>query len=102
MNLKILSNSFFHCEKIHVSGKKITSKPQSKPQNMRAKPSGCSFAMVLGVISPKIRTASVITTVETVTPFDSPISPTKNIVASDDATMLTMLLPIRIVVISLS
>ena len=103
LNLKILSSNFRHCENIQVSGKKITSSTNSTPLNARANPSGCSLAIVLGVISPNMSTASVITAVDTVTACElSDMSDTKNNVASDDATMFTMLFPISIVVISLS
>ena len=96
--------SLRHCEKIHVSGKNKISKNQIKPHSVRTKPSGCSLAIVLGVISPKISTVSVVTTVDTVTAADwfFVIIATKNIVASDVRTILTILLPISTVVISLS
>ena len=60
-------------------------------ENM-ANASGDSFAMLFGVTSPKMRMMMVMATVETVGPL-SPNSEMKNTVASDDAPMLTILLP---------
>ena len=65
--------------------------------------SGADFAKNLGVISPKIRTATVVTAVETTelsTPFVIIIA--KNSVDKVEAVMLTMLLQIKTVLISLS
>ena len=55
--------------------------------------------MVFGVISPKMRTTTVITIVDTVAARSllSPRTPVKNSVAIDDAAILTILLPIKIV-----
>ena len=63
--------------------------------------SGKSLATLLGVISPKISTTTVTTTVERVAPM-SPYSFTNSRVAMEDTAMFTMLLPIKIVEISLS
>ena len=63
--------------------------------------SGQSFATFFGVISPKIRTRTVRTTVETVAPM-SPYSLTKSTVPIDAAARLTMLFPISIVESNLS
>ena len=57
--------------------------------------SACSLAMFLGVTSPTSRITTVMTSVETVTPL-LPSARTNSTVASEDARMLTMLLPIRI------
>ena len=67
----------------------------SGAENM-ANASGLSFARLLGVISPKISTTTVITTVETVAPM-SPYRLTNRTVPMDAEAMLTMLLPIRMV-----
>ena len=57
--------------------------------------------MLLGEISPKIKTAMVITAVEMVAPFSSN-RPMKYTVPIDAKEMFTMLLPIKMVEISLS
>ena len=61
--------------------------------------SAFSFAIVFGVISPKISTTTVITIVLTVAPRSllSPKIPVKNSVAMDVEAIFTMLLPMRIV-----
>ena len=65
--------------------------------------SGQSFAMLFGEISPKIRTAIVITTVETDEPNVWSFKRfTKKIVPIEASAMFTMLFPISIVEISLS
>ena len=61
-----------------------------------AKLSGRSFAMLFGVISPKMSTTTVMTAVDTVAPL-SPSIWTNKTVAMELAEMLTMLLPMRIV-----
>ena len=63
-----------------------------------AKASGDSFAMLFGVISPKMRTTTVITAVETVAPISPPISLIKKTVAIEERAIFTILLPTRIVV----
>jgi glutamine phosphoribosylpyrophosphate amidotransferase len=50
----------------------------------RANLSGDSFAILFGEISPKIRTSTVVTIVETLAPFASPSIFTNKIVASED------------------
>ena len=66
-----------------------------------AKVSGALLARLLGVISPKIRTITVVTTVETVAP---PLASrvVNHTVAREVIAILTMLLPTRIVDSSLS
>ena len=71
---------------------------------LAAKLSANSFAMLFGVISPNINVITVTTIVETVaakSAFDLIIS-VKSKVAIVAAAILTILLPIRIVVINLS
>ena len=63
--------------------------------------SGKSLAMLFGVISPKISTKTVTTTVEIIAPT-SPYSFTKSRVPMDATAMFTILLPIKIVEINLS
>ena len=58
--------------------------------------SGASLARLLGEISPKISTRTVITAVETLTPA-LPIQLTNSMVPTDAKAMLTMLLPTRMV-----
>ena len=66
------------------------------------------LAITFGAISPKIRTATVITTVETVEPrllgsSTTPVNkPMKKIVAIDESAMFTILLPINTLVKNLS
>ena len=64
--------------------------------------SGISFAMLLGVISPKVRTSRVMTIVETVGPYTPPTRRVNSTVASEDAPMFTILFPIRMVLSRLS
>ena len=59
-----------------------------------AQPSACSLAMVLGLISPKVRMTRVKTTVEMVAPY-SGLSLVKNKVPRVAAVMLTILLPTK-------
>ena len=66
-----------------------------------AKLSGDSFARLLGVISPNIRTTIVITIVETVAP-ELPISLINHTVAMEERPIFTILLPTRMVESSLS
>lgn len=69
-----------------------------------AKLSGIDFAMYLGVISPKIRTATVMAAVEITDEFKPVLMRifAKKIAEIVEAERLTMLLPIKIVLISLS
>ena len=79
----------------------------TRPQVASEYPSAWSFAMVFGVISPKIRTTIVMIAVDIVAMRSSRAmmllsASIKNKVLMVDREMFTMLLPIRIVVISLS
>ena len=65
-----------------------------------AGPAGLFAALILarsGEISPKMRTSTVVTIVETLAPFASPSIFTNKIVASEDDKIFTILFPIRIV-----
>ena len=68
----------------------------------RANSSGDSFAKVLGEISPKISTMTVVTIVESEGPVSSPTQRMNNTVATDAEAMFTILLPIRMVDSNLS
>lgn len=61
--------SFFHWEKRKFSGVSTQIHRRIKGALTMAKRSGASFATLLGVISPKIRTTTVTTTVEIVAPM---------------------------------
>ena len=67
-----------------------------------AKASGCSLARLLGETSPKIRITMVSTVADTVGPRTSSMSLIKSTAPMVVATLLTMLLPIRMVDRSLS
>ena len=64
--------------------------------------SGCLLAMDLGVISPNVRTASVMMTVEASAPVSEPRRIENTRVARDVAPMFTRLFPMRMVVRNLS
>ena len=64
--------------------------------------SGISFARLLGVTSPKIRTTMVSTKVDTVAPRSGSSRRVNSTVPMDAAAMLTILLPMRMVESSLS
>jgi hypothetical protein len=66
-----------------------------------ANPSGTCVAMILGMISPKVMINTVMIIVAIHAP-PSPMSATAITVATDDAAMLTRLLPIKIVISALS
>jgi hypothetical protein len=68
---------------------------------LRAVNSGVSFASVFGEISPKTKSSTVITRVAIPTPF-APNKPIKSAVASADAVIFTILLPINTVERTLS
>ncbi len=59
--------------------------------------SGKSFAKLFGVISPKIRTTTVMTIVETVAPILLPHSSTNTMVPIDAKVIFTTLFPIKMV-----
>ena len=67
--LKKRETSFFHWEKRKFSGVSTQIQSRIKGALNMAKRSGVSFATLLGVISPKIKTTIVTTTVETVAPM---------------------------------
>ena len=67
--LKKREMSFFHWEKRKFSGVSTQIHRRIKGALTMAKRSGASFATLLGVISPKIRTTTVTTTVEIVAPM---------------------------------
>lgn len=58
--------------------------------------SGISLAKLFGDISPKMRTMTVMTTVDTLTP-EGPIRLTNRVVAREAAAILTILLPMSMV-----
>ena len=64
--------------------------------------SGDSFAMLLGDISPKISTTTVVTSVEMLGPLSSPSSRTNSTVANEALAILTILFPMRMVDSSVS
>ena len=96
-DLKICDNSFFHCANTKLSGVRIFTSTEMIGAENRANLSGDSFAILFGEISPKIRTSTVVTIVETLAPFASPSIFTNKIVASEDDKIFTILFPIRIV-----
>ena len=61
-----------------------------------------SFARLFGITSPNVSITSVSTTVDTRAALSGPTIAVASIVPSEDAVMFTMLLPISIVVITLS
>ena len=65
-------------------------------------PSEWSFARLFGITSPNVSITSVNTTVDTSAALSGPTIAVASIVPSEDAVMFTMLLPISIVVITLS
>ena len=67
-----------------------------------AKLSGASLAILLGDTSPKIRTTTVVTAVETLAPISSPRNLTNSRVEREALAIFTILLPIRMVERSLS
>ena len=68
-DLNIFDSSALSPIKAKLNGARITVKNLSIGAENIAKLSAFSFAMLLGDISPNIRTATVMTTVEIVTPF---------------------------------
>ena len=83
-------------------GLKMTSRTRMMPQILRHTFSGLRLAIDLGMISPNIRTRTVMTTVEATAPVSAPRRMAKNRVAMEVPAMLTRLFPIRTVVRSLS
>jgi len=77
-------------------GVKIKTKKRKSGAFLSAVNSGDSFAKVFGEMSPSKSTRIVITPVAMLTPFD-PNSPIKKAVASADAVIFTILLPIKTV-----
>ena len=76
-------------------------KKRSSGANAIAIRSGLSFARLFGEISPKMRTTTVSTMVDTGTPL-SPIHRVKSTVAIEATDRFTILLPIKMVERSLS
>ena len=101
-SLNTLRISVFSPEKTAQRGKRTTIKKRRSGYANSANASGISFAQVLGVISPKTSMTSVKTTVDIVGPAPLPKSSTNNRVASVEAVILTMLLPISSVKSTLS
>ena len=66
--LKRRARKFFQAPNSMFSGVKIVTRKPSTGAKAMAMVSGISFAMLLGVISPKVRTSRVMTMVETVGP----------------------------------
>ena len=97
-----LARNFFHAPNRAFSGVKIVTNALSTGAKAMARVSGISFAMLLGVISPKVRTSRVMTIVETVGPYTPPTRRVNSTVASEDAPMFTILFPIRMVLSRLS
>ena len=79
-----------------MSGVRSTISTRRDGVTARATASAFCLARLLGEISPKISTTTVMTTVERVTPA-SPTNRTNSTVAMDAAAILTMLLPMRMV-----
>ncbi len=75
---------------------KTISSRMKGPENM-AKDSACSFAMLLGLTSPKTSTTTVITMVETVGPALPPRALTNSRVEMVVEAMFTRLLPTKMV-----
>lgn len=98
---KTLLISFFHWVNRKFSGVSTTMNSLSSGWANMAKSSGRSLDMLLGVTSPKTRMMTVRATVDTVGPYwrNHLVHST---VATVVAVMLTMLLPMRMVVSSLS
>ena len=94
---KTLDSSFFHREKKKVAGVRITMKNRRMGAENRAKLSGDSLARLLGETSPKIKITMVSTTVDTAGPLVLPRRSIKSTADRVVATLLTMLLPIRMV-----
>ena len=95
-DLNIFDSSALSPIKAKLNGARITVKNLSIGAENIAKLSAFSFAMLLGDISPNIRTATVMTTVEIVTPFTGKYF-VNTIVAIEAEAMFTILFPIRIV-----
>ena len=100
---KSLATSFFQSPKTQLRGISTHMNTRSSGAEKRAKLSGASLATLFGVISPKISTTTVTTTVDTEAPLSESFSSLINVtVPMDDAAMLTMLLPMSRVESSLS
>ena len=66
--LNTRDSSFFHCIKSQFTGASTMRQTRKMGAENMANRSGDSLATLLGEISPKIRTKTVITTVDRVTP----------------------------------
>src|SRR5574344_1975903 len=91
MNLVILENS-------QEIGERMISSARITPQILMQTFSGLLLAMDLGVISPKIRTATVMKTVDATAPVSAPRRRENTSVARDVPAMFTRLFPTRTVV----
>ena len=96
-DLKMCDSSFFHCANTKLTGVRIFTRTAMIGAENSANLSGDSFAMLFGEISPKIKTRTVVTIVETLAPFASPSIFTNRIVAKEEDKIFTILFPIRIV-----
>ena len=99
--LSSFASSFLRPVKSRVSGVKTIIRRLIRGAENMLNFSGFSFARLLGLISPKIKTTIVTTTVEIVAPL-FPYNSTKSTVPSDATRMLTILFPMRMVDKSLS
>ena len=97
-----LESRRFHMLKMKFSGVSIHMNTLSSGAEKRAKLSGASLAMLLGEISPKMRTTTVMTAVATEAPASSPRCRMKSTVPMEERAMFTMLLPMSSVESSLS
>ena len=90
-SLKRQKINFFHKPNRKLSGRKRLTRKRSGYAETQANVSGRRLASTLGVISPKMSTTIVSTTVETVGPICSPISEVKISVPILAEAILTML-----------
>ena len=97
-----LVSSFFHRPNRKFSGVSTAMNSRSRGAENMANASGDSLARLLGEISPKMSTTTVSTMVDTAGPSAWPMSLMNSRVDRVAATLLTMLLPMRMVESSLS
>ena len=88
--------------KNHTTGENSVRRNAMTPATCKAKASGLSLAKLLGRISPKISTSSVMPKVAMAGPLVGPHRAVAATVASEALAMFTMLLPIRMVEMVLS
>ena len=94
--LKITESSFFHCANIQFIGVRIILSRFITGAAKEAKVSGCSLARLFGVISPKVKTVTVVTIVEIVAPY-CPYRFINKTVATAVLAIFTRLFPTKIV-----